>query len=273
MTNNNKVKYGLENVYYAVGEIQQDGTATYQAPVRWPGAVSLSLEAQGDITKFRADDIDYWVGQSNNGYEGDFESAMIPESFRKDVLGEVEDANGAIVEVSDAPTVIFALIFQFLGDKHGTRHVMYNCTASRPSVEGETTGETTEPKTETATITASTIWNNSLQKNIVKARVGKDDAAYNTWFEQVYIPGSTLPQPQRTITLNLTGVTSSNDATTVTNGESYTTTLTEETSLTMGDVTVTMGGTNITSTAYDTSSQTVTISEVAGDIVITAEAS
>ena len=84
----NKVKYGLKNVYFAKATIDPSTqTATYGTPIRWPGAVSLSMDAEGESTKFRADNVDYWVGQSNNGYSGDFESALIPDAFRTEILG------------------------------------------------------------------------------------------------------------------------------------------------------------------------------------------
>jgi len=187
----NKVKYGLKNVYYAVATIDAStNTATYATPVAWPGAVNLSLDAEGDTTKFRADNIDYWVGQSNNGYSGDFESALIPDSFRKSVLGDVEDANGVLAEDAGAKTVQFALLFQFEGDANATRHVLYNCSATRPSVSGATTEETIEPQTETLSLTAVSIHNASLNKDLVKARCGESDTPYSSWFSAVYQPTS-----------------------------------------------------------------------------------
>ena len=184
----NKVKYGLKNVYYAVATINSENVATYGTPIAWPGAVNLSLDAEGGTTKFRADNIDYWVGQSNNGYSGDFESALIPDSFRKDVLGDIVDENGVLVEDAGALTQEFALIFQFEGDANATRHVLYNCTATRPSVSGQTTDENIEPQTETLTLTAVAIHNAAIDKDIIKARCNEGETPYSTWFDAVYQP-------------------------------------------------------------------------------------
>lgn len=203
----NKVKYGLKNVYFAVATINEaDGSATYAEPIRWPGAVSLSLDAEGETTKFRADNIDYWVGQSNNGYSGDFESALIPDAFRTAVLGDIIDSNGVLVEDAGAPTVPFALLFQFEGDQNATRHVLYNCTATRPSVEGSTTEEEIEPQTETLELTAVSVYNAALDKDITKAKVGADNATtYNAWFNAVYQP--TAVATYHTVSFNTDGGT------------------------------------------------------------------
>ena len=184
----NKIKYGIKNVHYAVATIAADGTATYDTPVAIPGAVSISMEAQGETTPFYADDIVYWTGYSNSGYEGDLEMAIIPDSFKKDVLGFVEDTDKTLVEVVDAETVHFALMFEFAGDKKAIRHVLYNCTASRPSVSGQTTEETIEPQTETISIETGSVYNATLSANIAKASVGTGETPYATWFSTVYQP-------------------------------------------------------------------------------------
>ena len=194
MANTNKVKYGLTNVYYAVATIDaSDNTATYGTPKRIPGAVNLSMDHQGDANTFYADNIAFFTLQGDAGYSGSLEIAQITDDFRKDILGEVVDASGCLTEVANAPTVPFALLFQFDGDKKNTRHVLYNCTASKPSIAGETNTETITPKTDTLNLTAAPIHIDDLGADVFKSRALADDTPYDGWFSSVYQGAAASP--------------------------------------------------------------------------------
>lgn len=186
----NKIKYGIKNCYYAVATIANDGTATYGTPVALPGAVSLSMDAQGERTPFYADNIEYWVSNWNNGYEGDLTLARVPDSFHTDILGDVVDGKNILVEKANVTPIHFALLFQFEGDQQATKHVLYNCTASRPSIVGNTKEEQIAPETEAVTITAKSIYVSALSADVVKAKTTEDtdSTAYGAWFTTVQLP-------------------------------------------------------------------------------------
>ena len=182
---NNKVKYNLKNAHYAMLHIAQDGTVSYGTPVAIPGAVSISLDANGEPENFYADGIAYYVINNNMGYDGDLELAMIPESFRVDALNETLDDNNVLIENANTELNSFALLFEFDGDVKHIRHVLYNCSASRPGIEGKTNEESREVQTETLTIKAT-----PLASGVVKAKTGNttNSTVYQNWYQSVYMP-------------------------------------------------------------------------------------
>lgn len=191
MADTNKIKYGIKNVHYAVATIANDGTATFDTPVAVPGAVSLSLSAQGDSTPFYADNIVYYTSIANNGYEGDVEIAKIPESMMEDIFSYAKADNDLMYEDAGAEPVHFALMFQFEGDVTAKRHILYNCTATRPNIDGSTKEDSITPQTETITVNATTVYNAALQKDIVKAYLNEGDTGYSTFFSSVLQPTAT----------------------------------------------------------------------------------
>lgn len=179
-----KIKYGLHNVYYAVK--QANTSQPYAAPVAIAGAVSINMEAQGELTKFYADNGVYWQASSNLGYEGELEMAKFPQSFLTDIFGFTKGNNDVVAEYDNVQPNEFALLFEFDGDADHTRYAFYNCIATRPPVNGETTNETVEPSTETMTISAV-----PGSDHIVKGFVEQGGTAYSSWFTAVTKPTTT----------------------------------------------------------------------------------
>ena len=183
----NKIKYNLKNVHAAKLTETTTSTGTtysYDTPEPIPGAVSISLDAEGESSPFYADGIVYFRSATNNGYKGELELALIPEWFRTDILQETVDNKGVLLEHSNiAESVKFALLFEFDGDVKCIRHVLYCCSAARPSIESETKEDNIEPGTEKLSITAD-----PRSDGLVKARTGDttDATTYAGWYSAVY---------------------------------------------------------------------------------------
>lgn len=178
----NKVQFNLKNVHYAV--ITADDPATWDTPVKVPGAVNIALEQQGELTKFYADGIVYWQSSSNNGYEGDLEMALIPDQMLQDVWGMTKEAtDNVVIENAFTQPKSFALLFQIDGDASERLYCLYNCTATRPGIAGATNTETKEPQTQSCTISAA-----PLSDGRVMAKTSDDttDEVITAWFTKVY---------------------------------------------------------------------------------------
>lgn len=180
----NKVRYGLKNAHYAQVTFASDGTPTFGTPVAIPGAVSISLSKSGDTYVFYADDGSYFELGDNASYDGDTVMALIPEALRQWALGETLDGKNVLVEGANPQKGHFALLFEFTGDVKAIRHVLYNCTASENTLEGQTKGENIEVQTETLTISAKALPNGGP----VKARTTEttDATVYNDWYTTVH---------------------------------------------------------------------------------------
>ena len=180
----NKVIYGLENAHYAKLTFGTDGVPTFATPVALKGAVELSLEPESNAVEFAADnDSQYFSEEENQGYSGTLTIANMPLSFRKDILGEVEDtASGTITELADAKFSPFALLFQFDGDQTKTRHLVYYCNGSRAKL-GSKTGKDIEGVE--VSFKAKQLKLNG--KKVVKTQTTSEESAkYGDWFKKVY---------------------------------------------------------------------------------------
>lgn len=184
----NRIKYGLKNVHYAVVIGDAENGITYGTPIPIPGSVNLSLKANVEKVLIAADDDpEYATLYDNKGYEGEIEMQVIPDSFAADVLGDETDTNGVIIEGSTAKPNPIALLFEFDGDKKKIRHIMYNCSVTKPDIESSTKGDKAESKTDKLAFTAAP----AKDTGNIKAKCYQGNDQYATWFTTVYLSGGT----------------------------------------------------------------------------------
>lgn len=181
----NKVTFGLSNVHIAK-LIENNGEISYDTPFALPGAVTLTMDKEGAMSIFRADNIDYYKKAINSGYSGSLEIADVIEKFLTDILGQYKDSNGALFENADDIVARFALMCEIDGDVSKRRAVFYDCLAERPSFNHSTT-ENGEVSVQTATMDL-TISPRSTDKEVkcVLEKTEENKAVYNTFFETVY---------------------------------------------------------------------------------------
>lgn len=188
MANKNKVQFSLKNVHYAPITTDESGELSFETPVHIPGAVSLTLDRQGEEVKFIADGVVFYSSYTNEGYSGTLTIALIPDDFRKTILKEVEDeTDHVLVEYADVETQPFALLFEIEGDQRATRRVLYYCTVGVPGEAADGQAQKT-PKTEAMSITAA-----PLADGRTRARTTHNttDDVFNNWFKSVWQPNST----------------------------------------------------------------------------------
>lgn len=187
----NKVTFGLENVHVApIQSITEAGVITYGQVFRFPGAMELMLDPKGDSGSVKADNIDYYFVNSNEGYEGKLKVPNIIEAFATKILGDIKDSTtGVITEKADAKTTNFAIMFEFSGDANKTRHVMYYCSASRPSNGSATKNGTNVNERELSFNSSPRPGDQVVKRSITSA---DDQEVYKKWFEKVYEPTQTL---------------------------------------------------------------------------------
>lgn len=189
-TTDNKVHYDLVDVHVAALTLDLEaGTVSFSAPKALLGSISMDLSAQGEQVKLRADGMDYYVTNSNNGYSGNLNLAMVPDWFRQEYLGDtLSEKDKVLVENSQVEPKPFALLYGFKGDAKNRRHVMYNCTANRPNIKGENKDNQKHPDTETLPLTSV-----PLPDGKVKASTTAEtpQSVYDNWTKAVWVKDTT----------------------------------------------------------------------------------
>ena len=185
----NKVRFNLKNVHYAplTFTVGQGGTVTHAwgTPVHVPGAVSLDLAAESELTPFYADGVVYYRSASNNGYSGSLEMARFTDQMLQDIWGFVlGNTSMVLTENAFVDPQSFALLYQIDGDADNEYYVLYNVSGTRPNIGSNTTEDTKEPVTQTSDIAAIPMMDNG---NVFARTTANTPAATKAaWFTSVF---------------------------------------------------------------------------------------
>lgn len=181
----NLIQYGLSQLMY-VPVLGYDITAkkyTYGKVKPIPGAKKINLPPSGGTTVIYADNIKYYVIESNQGYNGTVDVVLIPASFIEDIFRETK-VNGVRYENSAANTVEFALMGQFEGNEYPKRFCLPRCKATRKTITGETKQESITEQNDSISIEVMPRENDFDTKYSVER--ADDPAKYSKWFEGVH---------------------------------------------------------------------------------------
>lgn len=187
----NKVRFGLKNVYYAVLTESSDNTNnTYATPVAVPGAVNLTMDSNGTDGTFYADNVAYYKTFANNGYSGELEMARVNDAMMKDVWGMTVEG-GILTEKTGIQPKPFALLFQIEGDQKEELHVLYRVVpTSKPSMGSQTVAEEVEPVTQTFSFEAlPLVTGPTYQAGLIQGKTTDttSTATRAAWFTTVQI--------------------------------------------------------------------------------------
>lgn len=187
----NKVRFGLSNVHYAV--LTEGSSNVWATPVAVPGAVSLSVDANVASSDFYADNVAYYRTFANNGYTCTLEMAKITEKMLDEVFGMAADATGVIREKTGVEPKPFALLFQVEGDQDEENYLFYRCVpSSKPTESSQTTGENgAEPQTQSFDFSALPLVTGAAnQKGLIKAKTGStaSTSVISGWYGAVNVP-------------------------------------------------------------------------------------
>ena len=183
----NRVNWGLALSAWGKITVDADGQDVYGTPTKFLGNRQVNWDPAGDLIKVYADGTVIYTGRQNSGYTGSLELTNMDDDFAKWVLSESVDSKNVQYEEKEPTINRFYLVWEWVQDTKNTRHIMYNITASRPSMSATTAGDGDSKTAQYRTLNLTAI---PREDGIVKAstRVDVDSTTYENWFNAAYIP-------------------------------------------------------------------------------------
>lgn len=174
----NKVMFGVSNLYVGEYTVSTTGTVTLGTPYQLPGTVDISMEPQSELTEFHADNVVYWSGYSDDGFEGSIENALFPDDFKTRFLNYQAITGGGIAQVKTKTTSPVYMMFQAEGDSAARRMIAYNVSLGQITRTYHTTEGSNEPATATLPFRVS----GDAGTGVVKVGYPATASVYSTMF-------------------------------------------------------------------------------------------
>ena len=259
---------------HAVNYVTGMAPSMTMAGVRVIGDAAQDFMFNSKYTLMSSRDTHFRITRTAENGDKHIISANVTFCNMSDISGGTTDGSAISVEMrfNGAP---------FLGDAWAGAATAYVVTQSLLNVDSSFVGDSVESGSAfSATLTADTGY---TMASVVVSMGGVDVTAdaYNAVTGEVSIASVTgnvtitasAAINTYTVTQTLTNVTSTYAGTSAQYGDAISATLAADSGYSIASVTVTMGGVDITTSAYDSTDDTVTIDSVTDDVVITATAS
>lgn len=278
---NEIVEYrGVEGLVAAEVLTDDNGESGYTTgtPFAIAGVAEISRTTDSSSEAHYYDNIPAVVVSSTAADEVTINASAIPLDVFAKITGQnYDELTGSLIEGA-RDVKYFAIGYKTKKTNGDEVYVWrYKGTFNIPDTTNTTENDSTDANGQEITFTGISTTHKFTKTGkgakSINVDLGKDLADVTTFFDEVTTPDTIQaknPATVYTVTNTLTNCVNNNAATNVVSGQPYAALITANTGYTLDTVTVTMGGTDITSSAVDDGA--ITIPAVTGNIVITATA-
>ena len=184
-----KTKFNIKKLQFIpITAVDDKCTPTYGDAIKFPGAVSITLDPSGEATNVYADGIVYAIVSSASGYTGELEVIQLNKDILTKIFGYIEDANKNLVE---AVTSVKEFGLQFACDSEDGNEVyftIYRASATKPNINLQTTEDAPTVNAESISLTISGITIADGSKQVIKSYAEKGATNYATYFDSITVP-------------------------------------------------------------------------------------
>ena len=278
---NEIVEYrGVEGLVAAEVLTDDNGESGYTtgAPFAIAGVAEISRATDSSSEAHYYDNIPAVVVSSTAADEVTINASAIPLDVFAKITGQnYDELTGSLIEGA-RDVKYFAIGYKTKKTNGDEVYVWrYKGTFNIPDTTNTTENDSTDANGQeivfTGISTTHKFTKTGKGAKSINVDLGKDLADVTTFFDEVTTPDTIQaknPATVYTVTNTLSNCVNNNAATNVVSGQPYAALITANTGYTLDTVTVTMGGTDITSSAVDDGA--ITIPAVTGNVVITATA-